>query len=157
MSGAMGMTLAGARDTPAETSAESGGLSTTRCRGCRNSGTRPGGHPPASLEAPCKRSARQRRRSAESRAALYRRIQGGRALLEGTIPALSAVLAQKSVAEFVDKVRSGAPVFMGDPPMHYRGRMPAFDYLKDRRSRPPTRSSPRFLPSHSEGPMDLST
>jgi mono/diheme cytochrome c family protein len=55
----------------------------------------------------------------------------GRALLEGTIPALSVVLAQKSVVEFVNKVRSGAPVFMGDPPMHYRGRMPVFDYLKD--------------------------
>jgi len=45
---------------------------------------------------------------------------GGRALLEGTIPALSVVLAQKSVVEFVDKVRRGAPVFMGDPPMPYR-------------------------------------
>jgi len=55
----------------------------------------------------------------------------GHALLEGSIPALNVVLAQKSVTEFVDKVRSGAPVYMGEPPMHYRGRMPVFDYLKD--------------------------
>ena len=26
---------------------------------------------------------------------------------------------------------TGAPVYMGDPPLHYRGRMPVYDYLKD--------------------------
>jgi cytochrome c5 len=56
---------------------------------------------------------------------------GGRALLEGAIPPLAVLLADKPVAEFVNKVRSGAPVYMGEPPMHYRGRMPVFYYLKD--------------------------
>jgi mono/diheme cytochrome c family protein len=55
----------------------------------------------------------------------------GRALLEGAIPPLTVLLADKPVVEFVNKVRTGAPIYMGDPPMHYRGRMPVFDYLKD--------------------------
>ena len=54
-----------------------------------------------------------------------------RALLEGAIPPLSALLSGTPVAEFVNKVRSGAPVYMGDPPRHYRGRMPVYDYLTD--------------------------
>ena len=55
----------------------------------------------------------------------------GRALLEGSIPPLTVLLAEKPVVEFVNKVRNGAPIYMGDPPMHYRGRMPVFPYLKD--------------------------
>lgn len=54
-----------------------------------------------------------------------------RALLEGAIPSLAALLIATPVAEFVNKVRTGAPVYMGDPPLHYRGRMPVYDYLKD--------------------------
>jgi mono/diheme cytochrome c family protein len=54
-----------------------------------------------------------------------------RALLEGAIPPLSALLTGTPVAEFVNKVRSGAPVYMGEPPRHYRGRMPVYDYLND--------------------------
>jgi len=54
-----------------------------------------------------------------------------RALLDGAIPPLSALLSDTPVAEFVNKVRSGAPVYMGDPPRHYRGRMPVYDYLSD--------------------------
>ena len=41
------------------------------------------------------------------------------------------MLADKPVVDFVDKVRRGAPVVMGDLPFHYRGRMPAFTYLRD--------------------------
>jgi mono/diheme cytochrome c family protein len=55
----------------------------------------------------------------------------GRALLNGAIPSLGSLLADKPVTEFVNKVRNGAPVFMGDPAMHHRGRMPVFYYLKD--------------------------
>lgn len=59
------------------------------------------------------------------------RRPSGRALIQGVIPPLSVLLTDKPVAEFVNKVRNGAPIYMGDPPMHYRGRMPVFYYLKD--------------------------
>jgi len=55
----------------------------------------------------------------------------GRARLAGAIPPLDTLLADKPVADFVDKVRRGAPVVMGDLPFHYRGRMPVFSYLRD--------------------------
>jgi mono/diheme cytochrome c family protein len=55
----------------------------------------------------------------------------GRALLNGEIPPFTTVLATKSVVDFVNKVRSGAPTTMNDLPFHYRGRMPVFYYLKD--------------------------
>jgi hypothetical protein len=54
----------------------------------------------------------------------------GRAL-NGDIPSLITLMANKSVVDFVDKVRSGAPTTIGDLPFHYRGRMPVFYYLKD--------------------------
>ena len=37
----------------------------------------------------------------------------------------------KPIVDFVTKVRSGAPVMMGDPAFHYRGRMPVFPFLQD--------------------------
>jgi len=52
-------------------------------------------------------------------------------LLQGVIPPLTALLAEKPVADFVTKARSGAPVMAGDPAFHYRGRMPVFPYLQD--------------------------
>jgi mono/diheme cytochrome c family protein len=55
----------------------------------------------------------------------------GRALLDGAIPSLASLMADKPITEFVNKVRNGAPILMGDPPMHRRGRMPVFYYLKD--------------------------
>jgi len=55
----------------------------------------------------------------------------GRARLEGAIPPLSTLLADKPVVDFVDKVRRGAPVAMGELPLHYRGRLPVFTYLRD--------------------------
>jgi mono/diheme cytochrome c family protein len=55
----------------------------------------------------------------------------GQALLQGAIPPLTTLLADKSVVDFVNKVRSGAPTIMGDLPFHYRGRMPVFYYLTD--------------------------
>ena len=36
-----------------------------------------------------------------------------------------------TVADFVAKVRSGAPVTTANPVFHYRGRMPVFPYLQD--------------------------
>ena len=56
----------------------------------------------------------------------------GRARLDGAIPPMNVVLAEKSVVDFVEKVRRGATVVMGDVPFHYRGRMPVFNYLRDR-------------------------
>jgi mono/diheme cytochrome c family protein len=53
------------------------------------------------------------------------------ALVQGTIPAFSTLLQDKPVVDFVTKVRSGAPVMMGDPAFHYRGRMPVFSFLQD--------------------------
>ena len=55
----------------------------------------------------------------------------GRALAQGTIPSFAALLEEKPVVDFVTKVRSGAPVVMGDPAFHYRGRMPVFPFLQD--------------------------
>ena len=52
-------------------------------------------------------------------------------LVQGTIPAFSTLLQDKPVVDFVTKVRSGAPVMMGDPAFHYRGRMPVFPFLQD--------------------------
>jgi mono/diheme cytochrome c family protein len=52
-------------------------------------------------------------------------------LLQGAIPPLSVILEDKPVIDFVTKVRSGSTILMGDPPLHYRGRMPVFYYLRD--------------------------
>ena len=55
----------------------------------------------------------------------------GQALAQGTIPPFTILLEDKPVVDFVTKVRSGAPVMMGDPAFHYRGRMPVFPFLQD--------------------------
>lgn len=55
----------------------------------------------------------------------------GKGLLEGATPSLSSIVADKSAADFVNKVRAGAPILMGDLPVYHRGRMPVFYYLKD--------------------------
>ena len=59
------------------------------------------------------------------------RPSGEALLIKGTIPPLTTVLEDKPVADFVRKVRSGAPVMTKDPVFHYRGRMPVFAYLQD--------------------------
>ena len=53
-----------------------------------------------------------------------------RLMLEGAIPPLSTFVRDKTVYEIIRKVRSGAPVMMGDPPTERRGRMPVFDYVR---------------------------
>jgi cytochrome c5 len=53
------------------------------------------------------------------------------ALVQGTIPPFTILLEDKPVVEFVTKVRTGAPVVMGDPAFHYRGRMPVLPFLQD--------------------------
>jgi cytochrome c5 len=50
---------------------------------------------------------------------------------QGNIPSLEALLATKSVTEFVRKARSGMPVMVGDPALLHSGRMPRFDYIRD--------------------------
>lgn len=55
----------------------------------------------------------------------------GKELLQGAVPPLSTFLTDRSVADFVKKARSGAPIMMGEPPFPHRGRMPVFFYLKD--------------------------
>jgi len=54
-----------------------------------------------------------------------------KAMLEGAIPSLASLLADKRIAEFVDKVEHGAVTLMGEPPVPHRGRMPVFYYLTD--------------------------
>ena len=55
----------------------------------------------------------------------------GDAMLQGVIPPLTVLLADNPRVDFIRKVRSGAPVLMGRPSFHYRGRMPVFYYLRD--------------------------
>jgi mono/diheme cytochrome c family protein len=52
-------------------------------------------------------------------------------LLEGAIPSLASLIADKPIAEFVNKVERGAPTVMGEPAIPHRGRMPVFYYLTD--------------------------
>ena len=53
------------------------------------------------------------------------------AFSKGKIPSLQSLLASQSVAEFVTKARSGAPVQWSGLAMLHRGRMPVFYYLRD--------------------------
>ncbi len=53
------------------------------------------------------------------------------AFTKGKIPSLQSLLASQSVAEFVTKARSGAPVQWSGMAMLHRGRMPVFYYLHD--------------------------
>jgi len=50
---------------------------------------------------------------------------------KGAIPPLSTLTARTSLPEFVRKIRSGAPIVMGTPPLPCRGRMPVFYYLSE--------------------------
>jgi mono/diheme cytochrome c family protein len=59
------------------------------------------------------------------------RPSGEAVLMQGLIPPFTTLLADKPVADFVTKARSGAAVMTGDPAFHYRGRMPVFSYLQD--------------------------
>ena len=51
--------------------------------------------------------------------------------LQRKIPSLQSLLVSQSVAEFVTKARSGAPVNLSGLAMLHRGRMPVFYYLHD--------------------------
>ena len=59
------------------------------------------------------------------------RPSGEALLIQGTIPPFTTLLEDKAVADFLTKVRSGAPVMTRDPVFHYRGRMPVLSYLQD--------------------------
>jgi mono/diheme cytochrome c family protein len=50
-------------------------------------------------------------------------------IYEGAIPPLSSLTTRVSLPDFVKKVTTGAPIFMGTPPALCRGRMPVFAYL----------------------------
>jgi mono/diheme cytochrome c family protein len=52
--------------------------------------------------------------------------------VSGVIPPLSSMAHQKTFADFVRKVREGAPISMGTAGMSSRGRMPVFNYLSER-------------------------
>lgn len=52
-------------------------------------------------------------------------------LLQGSVPPMAGFTTEKTMPEFVRKVRHGAPVVMGSLQLPYRGRMPVFDYLSD--------------------------
>jgi mono/diheme cytochrome c family protein len=56
---------------------------------------------------------------------------GPQQIWDGAIPPLSALTARRSRTEFIRKITYGAPIFMGTPPMLYRGRMPVFYYLSE--------------------------
>ena len=53
------------------------------------------------------------------------------AMVQGAIPSLQSLMTTQSVAEFVTKARSGAPVQMSGLSTMHRGRMPVFFYLQD--------------------------
>ena len=50
-------------------------------------------------------------------------------ILEGAIPPLATLVSGQTLPEFMRKVRSGAPVAMGDPAIERRGRMRVFAYV----------------------------
>ncbi len=52
-------------------------------------------------------------------------------LMQGAIPPISGFTSNKTLPQFIWKVRHGAPVIMGTLDLEYRGRMPVFDYLTD--------------------------
>jgi mono/diheme cytochrome c family protein len=51
-------------------------------------------------------------------------------MMDGMTPPLSTLTRSKSLEEFVQKVTQGAPVTMGVLELRYRGRMPAFYYIR---------------------------
>jgi mono/diheme cytochrome c family protein len=52
-------------------------------------------------------------------------------VLNGVIPSLASLPRDKTFADFVHKVRAGAPVLLSEGGVMSRGRMPVFDYLTD--------------------------
>jgi mono/diheme cytochrome c family protein len=54
-----------------------------------------------------------------------------KAMVAGAIPSLESLMTAQSVADFVVKARTGAPVTLPTLGIGHRGRMPVFDYLKD--------------------------
>lgn len=56
---------------------------------------------------------------------------GDKAMIEGAIPSLASLMTTQTVADFVVKARSGAPVTLPTLGFAHRGRMPVFNYLKD--------------------------
>lgn len=52
-------------------------------------------------------------------------------LLDGAVPPLASLTQSKTLLDFVTKVTEGAPIAMGRIQQQYRGRMPAFYYLRD--------------------------
>jgi mono/diheme cytochrome c family protein len=54
-----------------------------------------------------------------------------KAMVAGAIPSLASLMSAQSVADFVVKARTGAPVALPSLGFAHRGRMPVFDYLKD--------------------------
>jgi mono/diheme cytochrome c family protein len=56
---------------------------------------------------------------------------GDKAMVQGAIPSLASLMTTQTVADFVVKARSGAPLTLPTVGLAHRGRMPVFDYLKD--------------------------
>ena len=52
-------------------------------------------------------------------------------LLDGAVPPLASLTQSKTLLDFVTKVTEGAPIAMGGIQQQYRGRMPAFYYLRN--------------------------
>ncbi len=53
------------------------------------------------------------------------------ARIKGAIPSLQALMASRTVADFVTKASKGAPVHVASLTVDHRGRMPVFSNLKD--------------------------
>jgi mono/diheme cytochrome c family protein len=54
-----------------------------------------------------------------------------KAMVAGAIPSLESLMASATVADFVVKARTGAPVSLPTLGIAHRGRMPVFSYVKD--------------------------
>jgi mono/diheme cytochrome c family protein len=52
-------------------------------------------------------------------------------VLNGVIPSLAAIPHQKTLAQFVQKIRAGTPIPLSAGGVSSRGRMPVFSYLSD--------------------------
>ena len=52
-------------------------------------------------------------------------------VMNGVIPSLATILHQKTLAQFVQKVRAGTPIPLSAGGVSSRGRMPVFNYLSD--------------------------
>ena len=52
-------------------------------------------------------------------------------VMNGVIPSLATIPRQKTLAQFVQKVRAGTPIPLSAGGVSSRGRMPVFNYLTD--------------------------